>query len=383
MTTPFVCPRCGNKDPRYVGYRQGRPYCRKCLSFAGKNADKAYPVKAGIHLVLDYPLSPKQQEVSQAVLQLLANGHNVLIHAVTGAGKTELVYAAMETYLKKSGHVGFATPRKDVVIDLLPRIQQAFPQAKTIAVYGEHTALLEGDIVVLTTHQLYRYDDYFDLLILDEIDAFPFRDNEMLQTFFRHSVRGHYVLLSATPSRQDLAAIKKDNGEVVELFERYHHHPLPVPEYVSINPLTGYAKVLWTLRQFRKAGKPVFIFTPTIALGKELYRFLHLFFTDGRFVSSEEEERKVDIARFKEQGFSYLVTTSILERGVTVKDLQVIVYQADHDLYTAASLVQISGRVGRKLGATGGQVLLMAQEENETIREAIESIQAYNQKAGL
>jgi competence protein ComFA len=243
--------------------------------------------------------------------------------------------------------------------------------------------LLEGDIVVLTTHQLYRYDDYFDLLILDEIDAFPFRDNEMLQTFFRHSVRGHYVLLSATPSRQDLAAIKKDNGEVVELFERYHHHPLPVPEYVSINPLTGYAKVLWALRQFRKAGKPVFIFTPTIALGKELYRFLHLFFTDGRFVSSEEEERKVDIARFKEQGFSYLVTTSILERGVTVKDLQVIVYEADHDLYTAASLVQISGRVGRKLGATGGQVLLMAQEENETIKEAIESIQAYNQKAGL
>jgi competence protein ComFA len=290
----------------------------------------------------------------------------------------------METYLQKGGHVGFATPRKDVVIDLLPSDPAGLSlRPRPSPSMANIPPLLEGDIVVLTTHQLYRYDDYFDLLVLDEIDAFPFRDNEMLQTFFRHSVRGHYVLLSATPSRQDLAAIKKDNGEVVELFERYHHHPLPVPEYVSINPLTGYAKVLWALRQFRKAGKPVFIFTPTIASGKELYRFLHLFFTDGRFVSSEEEERKVDIARFKEQGFSYLVTTSILERGVTVKDLQVIVYEADHDLYTAASLVQISGRVGRKLGATGGQVLLMAQEENETIKEAIESIQAYNQKAGL
>ena len=57
--------------------------------------------------------------------------------------------------------VGFAIPRKDVVVELEDRIKDAFPLNNVVRVYGGHTDLLDGDIILLTTHQLFRYNKYF------------------------------------------------------------------------------------------------------------------------------------------------------------------------------------------------------------------------------
>lgn len=379
----YVCPRCGNKDPRSIGTRNGKPYCRLCLPFQGKEADASFVVKENLSLCLSYPLSPKQEAVSSSVLASLKSGKNVLIHAVTGAGKTELVYASMEHYLKKRLHVGFATPRKDVVIDLAPRIEESFPEARVISVYGEHTAVLEGDIITLTTHQLYRYPSYFDLLILDEIDAFPYKGDPVLKAFFHRAVKGNYVLLSATPSKEDIEEIKKDNGEVVTLLERYHHAPLPEPRIIKTTPLTGYMTCLTLLRGYLEEDKPVFVFTPTIQEGKSLFHFLSLFLPDGAVVSSKEEERRIEIERFKSGRYKYLVTTSILERGVTVRNLQVIVYHADHKIYNKAALIQIAGRAGRKIDATKGDVLFLSESSSKDEEEAIYEIHRTNKRANL
>ena len=37
----YVCPVCGNSDPFYIGYKNGKPYCRKCISIKGKEADNS------------------------------------------------------------------------------------------------------------------------------------------------------------------------------------------------------------------------------------------------------------------------------------------------------------------------------------------------------
>lgn len=383
METHFVCPVCGNTDPRYIGMRNGKPYCRACIAFQGRKADADFVVKQGIRLILSYPLSEKQQAISDGVLKALEEHRNVLIHAVTGAGKTELVYQAMEHYLNKRLHVGFATPRKDVVIDLLPRIREAFPMARVVSVYGEHTSVLEGDIIVLTTHQLYRYRDYFDLLILDEIDAFPYRGNQVLESFFRHSVRGQYVLLSATPSQEQIGVMKEENGVVLSLFERYHHAPLPEPVLKKTTAFSSYYDVYRILRAFLREKKPVFVFVPTIRIGYRLFRFLNPLLEGGSFVSSEEEGRRLDIEKFKRGELQYLVTTSILERGVTVKNLQVIVYSADHELYDKAALVQIAGRVGRKIDASDGMVYFLGEEVTSVMQDAKKEIHEYNRKAHL
>ena len=28
----YTCPICHNKDPKYIGYKNNAPYCRKCIS---------------------------------------------------------------------------------------------------------------------------------------------------------------------------------------------------------------------------------------------------------------------------------------------------------------------------------------------------------------
>lgn len=380
---PFRCPRCGNRDPRKIGYRQGRPYCRACLSFCGETAKGDREVQKGIRLELGYPLSAEQERISHAVLSAVRTGRDVLIHAVTGAGKTELVYAAMEAFLCQRRRVGFATPRKDVVIDLAPRIQSAFPKAEVVSVYGGHQERLEGDILCLTTHQLYRYPEYFDLLVLDEIDAFPFRGDEVLHHFFERSVRGRRILLSATATEDDRRQMKARGGVVLTLLERYHKGKVPVPEVVLAPPLLLPARCLALLSDFMEKGKPTFVFVPSIEGGRKLFRFLSLFLPNGAFVSSREEQRRWDIERFKAGELRYLVTTSILERGVTVKDLQVIVFDASSPIYDKATLIQIAGRVGRKKEAREGKVYYLAEERTEPMNQAVEEIESYGRKRNL
>ena len=96
--------------------------------------------------------------------------------------------------------VGFAIPRKDVVYELSIRFKNTFKKAKIVSLYGGNTEILEGDIICLTTHQLYRFNNYFDLLILDELDAFPYKDNDVLYNIFLRSIKGNYILMSATIS---------------------------------------------------------------------------------------------------------------------------------------------------------------------------------------
>jgi competence protein ComFA len=85
------------------------------------------------------------------------------------------------------------------VIELEERIKSAFPSNSVTSVYGGHTSNLEADIILLTCHQLYRYEHYFDLLIIDETDAFPYQGNEILHTYFNKSLKGNFIMMSATP----------------------------------------------------------------------------------------------------------------------------------------------------------------------------------------
>ena len=98
----------------------------------------------------------------------------------------------------------------------------------------------------------------------------------------------------------------------------------------------------------------------------------------GYFVHSKCHDRAKRIQDFRDGVYSYLITTAVLERGVTVKDLQVIIYEADHHLYDESTLVQISGRVGRKLDAPEGEVIFLGSKETREITNAIKQIKDKN-----
>lgn len=375
----FTCPICGNSDTRYIGMRNGKAYCRKCITFRGNEAVGDYPIcdKANYHL--DYKLTKEQQTLSDQLVDNYRHGINSLVHAVCGSGKTEIVLEVISYAIRNGHRVGFALPRRDVIMELYERFRSIFTKNKVICVYGGHTSIIEADLVCLTTHQLFRYENYFDLLIIDEIDAFPYCDNEVLEAFFKRSLKGSCIMLSATPSEKVLQQFSKKGMAHLKLNKRFHGHPLPVPRIIKRKFIFLYIELIKQVKSFISRSKQVFIFTPTIEICEEVYSFLAIFIKGGNYVHSKREDRVEVIEDFRNKKYKYLVTTAVLERGVTIKDIQVIIFKADHAIYDSHSLTQISGRVGRKKDAPDGEVLFICSEITHFMNESIKEINDANQ----
>jgi len=379
MSSNFVCPICGNDNPKYFGIRKGKPYCRKCLTFRGKEAEYIAPLNKLATYKLSYELSEDQKRLSKQLLDNYKDGYNSLVHAVCGSGKTEIVLGVIQYAINIGCRVGFSVPRRDVIIELHNRFSQIFTKNKIGLVYGGHTSNLYGDLVCLTTHQLYRYNHYFDLLIVDEVDAFPYKGNDTLESFFYKSLKGHYVLMSATPSKKFLNSFIDNGGKVVELFSRFHNHPLPVPTVHIGKSFLIYNVLFKYVKKVKEQNKPLFIFTPTIELCEKTFHVLSIYFKGGYFVHSKCLDRSKRIDDFRQGKYWYLVTTAVLERGVTVSDLQVIVFRAEHKIYDSYSLVQIAGRVGRKKDHPEGEVYYVATEKTQDMEESIKDIKRANE----
>ena len=374
----FKCPVCGNTDQHSIGIINGKPYCRRCISFKGEEAKYVYSKPKDATIFLSYDLSEEQRVLSDRLIKNFDNNINSLVYAVCGSGKTEICLSLIEHCISKGFKVGFAVPRRSVCYELFCRFRNIFRRNKVISVYGGHHRTIEGDIVCLTTHQLFRYPNYFDLLIMDEIDAFPFKGNNVLQNIFDKAVKGNYVLLTATPTDQLLKEFSKPGKDLLKLFVRFHRHPLPVPKVILGNYFNIHYKLIKELKRFLDDNKQVFIFVPTIDESIKLSRFLRLFFHKGTYVNSKRDDNEEIIEYYREKKYQYLVTTAVLERGITMKDLQVIVFHADNKIYDDHALVQIAGRVGRKKDAPEGEVIFIAKDKTQYMERAISDINAAN-----
>ena len=332
------------------------------------------------NVVLDlaYSLSKEQKALSDQIILNFKAGIDTLVYAVCGSGKTEISYGVIAYAMSKGLNVGFALPRRDVVIELFHRLREAFPKNGVVAVYGSHTGTLKGDCVILTTHQLYRYPKYFDLLVMDEIDAFPFKGDDTLIAFYKRSLRGHCVMMSATPSKEIVREYQKPGRDMLSLRTRYHKKPIPVPkERISFGPWK-YVTLIKKLREYGKKKKQCLVFVPSVSMAESLFRFVRLFVKGGNYVSSKRNGRPEIIQAFKEGKYAYLITTAVLERGVTIRDLQVIVFGSDNRIYDSAALIQIAGRAGRKADAPKGEVLFLANEETKGMKDAMKEIRYCN-----
>ena len=84
----FACPICGNADIHSIGYLNGKPYCRRCISFRGKEADEPILEPKNADYKLNYRLSKEQKALSKQLVINYKNGVNSLVKAVCGSPKT-------------------------------------------------------------------------------------------------------------------------------------------------------------------------------------------------------------------------------------------------------------------------------------------------------
>lgn len=374
----YKCPICGNEDYRFIGFLRGKHYCRKCITFNGESVKESKVFGKDANIYLPYDLSNEQKALSNQLIDNFKNHTNSFVYAVCGSGKTEIVLGVIKYAIENHKRAGFSVPRREVAIELYERFKNIFRENKITLVIGGYNDVLYGDLVVCTTHQLYRYKKYFDLLLIDEVDAFPFKGDDVLQAFFYRAVKENYIMMSATASEEELITFGKERGKVLRLSTRFHGHPIPIPETIYGNKLYLNNSLYRLINNLNNQGKQVFVFAPTIQLCEEIFRFTKIFCRGGDYVHSKREGREQIIKDFKNKKISYLITTSILERGVTVKDLQVVVYLADHEIYNTATLIQIAGRVGRKKDAPEGRVIFLCEKTNKHIQETIKTISENN-----
>ena len=377
------CLRCNNTDERFFGYDQGVYYCRKCIAFGRLDInEKIQPCSLTKRVIkksyqLKYELTPYQKKVSDLVLDYLKKEKDVFLFACTGAGKTEITFESIYYYLLQGKKVGFAISRRQVVLEIASRLQEAFQHCKVVAVTQGYTDDVDGDIIVCTMHQLYRYPYGFDLLIMDEVDAFPYVDNEVLQSISDLSCIGQKLYLSATPDDYSKSQMEKGNMKMVTLFKRPHRYPLPVPKVLILPFFLQILIALFLCIQFYKQHKQILLFVPR----KEdtiLIHYILLPFVKNQYIYSSIENKDDIMNQFRNKQFDCLISTTLLERGITIPDVQVIVVDGSHSVFTTASLIQIFGRAGRSFENPEGKCYCLCSKINPSIKECVKQLKMMN-----
>ncbi|MGT2846419.1 DEAD/DEAH box helicase [Streptococcus massiliensis] len=395
----WTCARCGTlAQPEWL-LPNASYYCRECLLLGRVRSDEPLyyfpqqPFSKESALTWQGQLTPYQEQVSQGLLQAWENRQPTLVHAVTGAGKTEMIYQVVARVIEQGGAVCLASPRIDVCLELAKRLKNDF-SCPIALLHGDSEPYQRSPLVVATTHQLLKFYRAFDLLIVDEVDAFPYVDNAMLYHAVEQSVKetGVRFFLTATSTDELDKKVARGDLQRLSLPRRFHGNALVVPKKIWLSGVDKLllkgkipTKLITYIRRQRKTGFPLLIFASEIAKGEQLAQVLMSYFPEEKigFVSSKTENRLELVQAFREQELTILVSTTILERGITFPCVDVFVVEAHHRLFSKSALVQIGGRVGRSMERPTGDLFFFHEGTTLAIEKAIAEIKMMNAEAGL
>lgn len=391
------CQRCGSHFVKEIAeLPNGDIYCPFCIAFGRLTSrhllasEEEQTEARDIQFTWSGTLTNFQQKIADVLIKNFQKNKHSLIWAVTGSGKTEMIFPIIAEVLKKGGRVGVTSPRIDVCREIYPRISQVFPNEKALLLYGASEERYRySKLTVCTTHQLFHFYQAFDLLIVDEIDAFPYEGDPLLRFAVRQALKqiGNYIYLTATPSQNLLKEIKTFSIEKLPL--RFHQRPLIVPELIWYE---SWKQCFVSTRKIRKLVRylnilmkdnAVLVFCPSIVFMKKVYVKLSSFFTTDELtcVSAQDEQREEKVQNMREKKYRILLSTTILERGVTFENVSVIILGANHPVFSKSALVQIAGRVDRKGDFNRGRVLFFFNQQTPAIRQALKEIKEMNHLA--
>lgn len=414
----YECQRCHNQKRSLFAMipcercERTHIYCRKCIEMGRVLACEPLYIWSGKQPEWSSydsachwkgELTDVQQIAAERIVQATKTDEAaLLVWGVCGAGKTEMLFLGIAETLKSGKRICIATPRTDVVRELYPRLQEAFPNVPIQALYGGSDDK-EGSaqFIIATTHQLLRFYDAFDVVIIDEIDAFPYHNDPSLPYATKRAAKqtSTIIYLTATPRKQLSAQVKKGKLPHVFVPRRFHGHPLPIPQLKMCfslqknlrKNLPPQAFMTW-LKERKHPERQLLIFVPTIQLAEKMTKTLGDLFmkekitqtTDNiQSVHAEDPAREDKVNLFREKQLTVLITTTILERGVTFPSIDVAVFDAGHVVFDEAALVQIAGRAGRSINDPTGEVVFYHDGKTEAMVEAIYAIIAMNKRGGF
>ncbi|EGJ27270.1 DEAD/DEAH box helicase [Streptococcus porcinus] len=393
----YYCGRCFTKADKDHLLPNGHYYCRRCLIFGRvQSHDKLYyfpaqPFPKGNYLKWKGALTPYQESISKQLVENYYLEKRSLVYAVTGAGKTEMIYRIIKEVVNSGKWVALVSPRIDVCIEVHKRLSRDF-SCQIVLMHAESESYHRAPLVIATTHQLLKFYKAFHLIIIDEVDSFPFVDNPLLNRAVMSALteEGRLIYLTATSTKFLEREVINGKLTKITLPRRFHSNPLIVPDFQLIFNLQRYLdrdklphKLFSAIQKQTTFLYPLLIFFPIIEKGQKFYETLVKIFPSHKigYVSSQTIKRKELIENFRRGELSILVTTTILERGVTIPSVDVFVILAHHHLFTSSSLIQIAGRVGRSVDRPTGKVIFFHEGVSSAMYRARKEIRGLNKEA--
>ena len=376
-----ICNRCLSDN--IIEDSFGVKYCLDCFEFKEITSDK-YLLrkersieKINHELKLDFALSKKQIQGSEFLVNCYKERKNAFLQAVCGAGKTEMCLSLISHVLNEFKIVGFVIPRIEIIKQVTQRMREYFPKTKISSLYGGEILNEESSFIILTPQQLIKFYQEFDLLIVDEVDAFPLANNPFFERLFLKSKKENAITIymSATITKNHQKLIKNKELSYHLISKRYHYKELAIPKFIKKDNFLDIS-ILPLIDEYVKKEVPLIIYVPSIEKGKNFLQVLINNNYDVELITSETKFTKSIIKDFIRKNIQILVSTTILERGVTFKDISVIVLEADSKVFNESSLIQIAGRVGRL--DDEGEVLFLSKYQSKAMAEAKRKIIAFN-----
>mgnify|MGYP001507601172 CR=1 FL=1 len=327
-------------------------------------------------------MSEQQCYASKKIIAAIENFEDLLLYAVTGAGKTEMIYEGISISRKMGFNVAVVSPRVDVVVEISQRIKEVFVKEEIDVLHQSSKQQYNAHFVISTIHQLYRFKNHFEVIFVDEVDAFPLSIDFQLQNAIKQAAKPMFsiIYMTATPPRHLLRQIP--NHHIIKLPARFHRHPLPVPKfkYFKLNMKRTQSFLKNVLLNQIKNKRFTLVFFNNIEIMLKISQYYKNIFSDFICVSSGDALRFEKVKALREGKHRIVFTTTILERGFTMAQLDVIVMNAD--TFEKAALVQIAGRVGRKEVSPTGMVLFLHEGVSISMLMARKDIKRMN-KLGI
>ena len=127
----------------------------------------------------------------------------------------------------------------------------------------------------------------------------------------------------------------------------------------------------------RNTFRRCIVFVP----GKRQCRLLYTVFSrllPCTYVYADLPKREENIEAFRKGEKRYIFATSVLERGVTIAELETVVILDYYHTFDAGNIVQMVGRIGRGINDRFGKAYVMSDVYSKEIRKAISYLKEAN-----
>lgn len=336
-------------------------------SYTPYKVNKDEALKSIAEISLPFELTKAQKRVISEIVDDLSSGKACrrLVQGDVGAGKTIICILICYAMIKHGYQSCVMAPTEILATQHYNNFRQILPSARiellTSKIRGKKREeifekLKTGEIDILVgTHALIGEKVEFKNLALIVVDEqHKFGVNQRIRLYSK-SEYPHLIVMSATPIPRTLALTVYSDLDISVIDE------LPPGRKKTITEIYNYKdihRVYDFVRQELDSGRQAYIVCPSIYDNpkvelknvEEIYKEVSNYFKSykvaylhGRMSNKEKDEI---MQKFRNQDFSILVSTTVIEVGIDVPNANVIVI-LDSDRFGLSQLHQLRGRVKR------------------------------------